>query len=100
MFFYFYFGLKKGEFTINEFLFWSFFSILIIFFGIKPSFLKFITDFFQFYRILDFVTVVGFMFFTIAILYLYKHNKRLEKKLNSLVVKLAVENKKDRRSKK
>ncbi len=92
-----FFNLKKGDFTINEYLFWSFFSITIIIFGFKPEFLLFFSKLFNFYRILDFITVFGFMFFTIAIIYLYKQNRRLEKKFNNLIVKIALENKKDKR---
>ncbi len=91
--------MKKGDFTINEYLFWSFFSLTIIFFGFKPELLLFFSKILNFYRVLDFITIFGFMFFTIAIIYLYKYNRRLEKKFNELVVKIALENKKDKRKK-
>jgi len=94
-----FFSLKKGDFTINEYLFWSFFSLMLVFFSFNFKFLEKVAFYFQFYRLLDFVTVFGFMFFVVVIIFLYKQNKRLERKVNSLVMNLALENFKDDRKK-
>lgn len=83
---------KRKEFTINEAGFWAIawmgFIILVLF----PHFFDFIIkDVFDFARTFDFFIVAGFMFVIGAIFYTYTVLRKTQKKVDTIVRKIAIE---------
>ena len=83
---------KRDEFTINEAGFWTILWIGFTFFIIFPhSFDFIIRDVLDFARTLDFFIVTGFMFVIGAIFYTYTVLRKTQKKVDSIVRKVAID---------
>ena len=83
---------KRDEFTINETGFWVIAWLGFIFLVLFPhSFDFIIKDVLDFGRTMDFFIVVGFMFVIGAVFYTYTVLRRTQKKVDTIVRKLAID---------
>ena len=82
---------KKEEFTMNEWLFWSAFASVFAFFSLFPTALDPLVRSLKVGRTLDLFIILGFMFMTATIFYVYRITKRSNKKIEELVRKIAME---------
>ena len=83
---------KKKDFTFKEWAFWSVMWVAFFFVALSPSSLNFIVkDVFKLKRPLDFYIIVGFMFLTGAVFYTYTIVRRNQRRIESLVRKIALE---------
>ncbi|MBS3119283.1 DUF2304 domain-containing protein [Candidatus Woesearchaeota archaeon] len=82
---------KRSEFTRNEWGLWTLLGTLFILLSIFPEFLDPIIVKFQFARTLDFLIILGFMFLIAATFYTYVVTRQTQRKLESLVRRLAIE---------
>ena len=86
-----YTNLKKKSFTINEYLFWSAVSLVIILSSLFPSVFNPIVQTLDFKRTLDFLTVAGFLFLIAGLMYVYVVVRRLNSRLEKLAMKIAMQ---------
>ena len=82
---------KRSEFTRNEWGLWTLLGTLFILLSIFPELLDPIIVKFQFARTLDFLIILGFMFLIAATFYTYVVTRQTQRKLESLVRRLAIE---------
>ena len=82
---------KRNEFTRNEWGLWTLLGTLFILLSIFPELLDPIIVKFQFARTLDFLIILGFMFLIAATFYTYVVTRQTQRKLESLVRRLAIE---------
>ncbi len=83
---------KKNEFTFKEGFFWL--GIWLVFAGVTlfPRSITFIAkDIFNLTRPLDLYIIVGFMFMIGTVFYIYTILRRLQRKVDSIVRKNAIE---------
>jgi hypothetical protein len=84
---------KRDEFTLNESGFWTIIWLAFIFLVLFPhSFDFIIKDVLDFARTMDFFIVVGFMFVIGAIFYTYTVLRKTQKKVDTIVRKVAIDN--------
>ena len=76
---------KRREFTIKEWFGWSGLAIVFIIFAIFPQILDPITVRLKFFRTLDLMVILGFMFMVIAIFYTYALSRSNQKKLEIII---------------
>ncbi|HLD72117.1 MAG TPA: DUF2304 domain-containing protein [Candidatus Nanoarchaeia archaeon] len=84
---------KRKELSKSEFLVWQGCWAVLIFVALIPSILDPIIAPLNFYRRLDFFVVVGFFVLLSLCFYNYNSMKRIEKKIEVLVRKEALESK-------
>lgn len=84
---------KRKELSKSEFLVWQGCWAVLIFVALIPSILDPIIAPLNFYRRLDFFVVVGFFILLSLSFYNYNSMKRIEKKIEVLVRKEALESK-------
>ena len=82
---------KKKEFTINEWLFWSFFALGFSGISLFPEVINPITAALKLERKLDLFIILGFMFLIAATFYSYRIVRKTQKGLEELVRQLALE---------
>ena len=83
---------KKKEFTLTEMGFWSAFSVLFGIVAIFPEIINPVVATLELGRKLDLFIILGFMFLVSATFYTYSISRRTEKRMESLVRKIALEN--------
>jgi hypothetical protein len=84
---------KRNEFTLNESGFWTIMWVGFIFLVLFPhSFDFIIKDVLDFGRTMDFFIVIGFMFVIGAIFYTYTVLRKTQKKVDTIVRKIAITN--------
>ena len=84
---------KRDEFTLNESGFWAIMWVAFIFLVLFPhSFDFIIKDVLDFGRTMDFFIVAGFMFVIGAIFYTYTILRKTQKKIDTIVRKVAISN--------
>lgn len=76
---------KRREFTIKEWLAWSGLAIVWILFAIFPQILDPLTVRLKFFRTLDFLVILGFMFMIVALFYTYTLSRSNQKKLELVI---------------
>lgn len=86
---------KRKELSPIEYALWFSGWALLIFIAIVPSLLDFIIAPLRFYRRLDFFVVLGFFVLLGLEFYNYGTSKKLEKKMETLVRKKAVQEHED-----
>ncbi|GEM_PF-556197 len=86
---------KRKELNKSEFLVWQGCWAVLIFVALIPSILDPIIAPLNFYRRLDFFVVIGFFILLSLCFYNYNSMKRIEKKIEVLVRKEALENNND-----
>ena len=83
---------KRNEFTVKESGFWMVLWAVFIFIVILPHSLDFIVkDILDFGRTMDFFIVAGFMFITGAVFYTYTVLRKTQKKVDTVVRKIAID---------
>lgn len=84
---------KRNEFTTTEYGFWTLLWLVFIFLVIFPhSFDFLIKGVLKFSRTMDFFIVAGFMFMIGSIFYTYTLLRKTQKKIETIVQKIATEN--------
>jgi len=76
---------KRREFTIKEWIAWSGLAMVFIVFAVFPQILDPITTKLRFFRTLDLMVILGFMFMVIAIFYTYTLSRTNQKKLETII---------------
>lgn len=84
---------KRSHLTIAESSFWYSIWLAFICLSIFPNFLLGIAHGLRFARIFDLLVVVAFMILSTLNFYVYLKNKKMERKLEKLVRKFAIEKK-------
>lgn len=83
---------KRNEFTIKETVAWFILWIGVIFVAVFPNSMNiFIKDMLNMQRPLDFYIIAGFMFMIGVLFYNYTLIRRLQKKIDNLVTKIAID---------
>lgn len=85
---------KKKEFTLIEWSFWTFFSIVFAVISVFPEILDPIVASLNLTRTLDLFIILGFMFLIATVFYIYRVTRHTNKQVEELVRELALENKK------
>ncbi|MBS3097664.1 DUF2304 domain-containing protein [Candidatus Woesearchaeota archaeon] len=94
MIYYTFLHYKREELTIKEYVFWMFIWILFVIIAGFPKLLNPIIFSLKVLRRMDFLTIVGFMFLTGSMFYIYIIVRGNQKKLEEIVRKIAVKKKK------
>ena len=76
---------KRREFTIKEWVAWSGLAIVFIIFAVFPQVLDPITVRLRFFRTLDLMVILGFMFMVVAIFYTYALARSNQKKMEFVI---------------
>tara|TARA_Y100000310_G_scaffold345650_1_gene467730 strand:+ start:3899 stop:4231 length:333 start_codon:yes stop_codon:yes gene_type:complete len=82
---------KRKEFTIKECSFWLVLWALFIVVTIIPGSLDFFVENLELTRTMDLFIILGFMFLIGAVFYTYTIVRKNQKKLESIVRKVAIE---------
>ncbi len=83
---------KRKQFTIKENVFWVVFWLGLIFIALFPNALDFLVkNILNLSRPLDFFIISGFLFLIGALFYTYTVVRRLQKKIEEMVRKIAIE---------
>lgn len=90
---------KRKEFTLKEFVVWIFIGFVFVLFSGVPSLVYPLSNIISLQRPLDMFIIFGFMFLIGALLYTYSVVRKTQKKLEQLVMKLAIDKKDDKRMK-
>jgi hypothetical protein len=84
---------KRNEFTTTESGFWTIIWLIFTFLVLFPHSLDFIIKgVLKFSRTMDFFIVAGFMFVIGSIFYTYTVLRRTQKKVETIVQKIAIDN--------
>ena len=84
---------KRKEFTVKEFSFWVFLWALFIIVSLAPSLLDPFVKSLELARAMDLLVILGFMFLIGALPYTYILVRNLQKKMEEVVRKIALEKK-------
>ncbi|MBI3016404.1 MAG: DUF2304 domain-containing protein [Deltaproteobacteria bacterium] len=85
---------KRKEFTKREVTFWLFLWMTFIVITFIPNLLKTFSISMGFARLLDGYIVFGFLFLTSVVFYIYTLVRRLQRSIEEIVRKIALENSK------
>ena len=85
---------KRREFTLTETTFWVVLAVLFGMVAIFPGMLDPIVESLSLARTMDLFIILGFMFLLIAVFYTYGLVRTMQKKLEEVVRKIAIEKKK------
>ena len=97
MIYYSFLHYKRKEFTAKEFIFWVFLWVSFTIIALFPFLLDPIYKKIGFLRVLDLLTIVGFMFLITAIFYTYTLTRKNQKKLETIVREMAMKKNKPKR---
>lgn len=100
MIYYTYIHFKKHVFDKNIFLFWEILWVISLISIIYPQTLNPIVETFNFARTLDVMIVLGVMLVVGLSFQSYLNSLKMEKRLDKLVRKIAIENVKTKKNKK
>ncbi|MBI3034031.1 DUF2304 domain-containing protein [Candidatus Woesearchaeota archaeon] len=84
-------NLKRREFTINEWIFWTAMSAVFMFLSIFPEILNPVVSSLNIGRKLDLLIITGFMFLIAVSFYTYRVSMRNQKKIEDIVRKIAID---------
>ena len=84
---------KRKEFTTKEFSFWLGLWLIFSIIALFPSVLDPIVAGIGFLRVLDLLTIAGFLFLTAAVFYTYTVVRKNQNKLEKLVREMAIKKK-------
>jgi hypothetical protein len=82
---------KRKEYTVKEYLFWTFFWIVFGLVSIFPQWLDPISKVLRLTRTLDLFIILGFMFMIGMIVYVYDVTRRTQRKVEEVVRMFAIE---------
>ena len=91
---------KRKEFTLNEYFFWTLFSLMFVAISVFPNILNAVVKSLDLGRKLDFFIILGFMFMIAATFYTYMVARHSQKMIEKVVRRLAFQEQKDRQKKK
>ena len=90
------FKIKKSQFLIGDSIFWIFFSLLLLVFGIFPGLTSYFSDLLGFESPSNFIFVAFIFLLLVKIFTLNLQLTRLETKLQKLVSELTLKEKEDK----
>lgn len=93
MLYYTYLHHKRKEFTIKEFCLWVLLWVMFIIISLVPWILDPIVKSLKIARVMDLLIIIGFMFLIGALLYTYVLVRNLQKNIEEIVRKIALEKK-------
>ena len=82
---------KRKEYTVKEYLFWTFFWVAFGLISIFPQWLDPITSVLKLTRTLDLFIILGFMFLIGTMVYVYDVVRKTQRKVDEVVRKMAIE---------
>ncbi len=82
---------KRKEYTVKEYIFWTFFWIVFGLISIFPQWLDAISAKLTLSRTLDLFTILGFMFLITLTVYVYDVARKTQRKVDDVVRKIAIE---------
>ena len=82
---------KKREFTLTECGFWALFAAIFATLSIFPDVLNPVVRSLNLGRKLDFLIILGFMFLIAATFYTYRVTRHTDKRVETLVRNMAIE---------
>ncbi len=85
-----YLSLRRKEFTVTETVFWIGLWISFIAITIFPGITTPFVETLNLARAMDFFIILGFMFLIAAIFYCYSLVKKMQKKMEEIVRKIAL----------
>lgn len=94
MMYYTFLHYKREELTIKEYSFWIVLWILFVVVALFPAILNPIVSSLKVLRRMDFLTILGFMFLTGSMFYVYIIVRSNQKRLEEIVRKIAIKKKK------
>ena len=93
MVYYSFLNYKRKEFTGKEFSLWFLLWVFFIIIALFPFLLDPIVKSIGFLRVLDLLTISGFLFLVAAVFYNYTISRKTQKKLETLVREIAIKRK-------
>lgn len=90
MVYYTFLHFKRNEFNKNVFFFWMLIWLVFILIILFPSIIDPFINVFMFNRLLDFLTVIGFIFLVMLTFYNFTVVKKNENKIEALVRSVAL----------
>ena len=93
MIYYTYLHYKREEFTVKEFSFWAALWVFFIIVSLAPWILDPLVRKLELSRAMDLFIILGFMFLIGALLYTYILVRNMQKKIEDIVRKMALEKK-------
>ena len=87
-----YLHLKRNEFNRREFIFWIFLWIVFLVITINPGMFDSIIRGLKIIRVMDLLTIVGFMFLLGLNFHIYSIARKNETKLEKVVREVAIKN--------
>ena len=90
MIYYTFLHYKREELTIKEYSFWIFLWVLFILVAAYPAVLNPIVSSLKVLRKMDFLTILGFMFLTGSMFYIYTIVRNNQKRLEEIVRNMAM----------
>ena len=90
MLYYSFLHYKRKEFTVKEFGFWTLLWILFTITALFPYLLDPLVKKIGFLRVLDLLTILGFLFLITAIFYTYALTRKNQKQLENIVREMAM----------
>ncbi|MBI2142772.1 DUF2304 domain-containing protein, partial [Candidatus Woesearchaeota archaeon] len=82
---------KKRQFTLTEWVFWSFFAVLFSAISAFPDIINPLLPRLKLERKLDLLIILGFMFLIAATFYSYRIVRHTQKQVEELVRQIAIE---------
>ena len=92
-------NFKRKEFTVREFTAWFVIGLIFIFFSVFPKTVYPLSRFINLTRPLDMFIILGFMFILGIVFYTYSIVRGIQKKLEVIVRRVAIEKLDDKRKK-
>ena len=87
-----YLRIKRGEFTTKESAFWIFCWVVFLFVAIWPTSLDLLSwEVLRLSRTMDLIIVLGFIFLSGIVFYMYTLLRQNQKQLDSIVRNIAIE---------
>ncbi len=83
-------SFRKKDYDVKDFSLWILVWLFFLFITIFPKVVYGIMESLEIQRTVDFFVIGGFMFFTIIIFYLYKSVRKTEKRVETIVRKVAL----------
>ena len=81
---------KRKEYSLNEYIFWTAIWGGFIIISLFPNTLYFVQQSLKIVRIFDVLVIGGFMFLLAGNFYLYTVTKKMEKRMEKVVRKIAI----------
>ena len=85
-----YVNLRKRQFTLNEYLFWTSFAVAIAVVSVFPQIIEPLVDPLAFTRALDMLVVGGFLLLTAGLFHVYQTARKAEKKVERIAIAMTL----------